>query len=66
MYTGTVLARAYAISQLPSFCEFTVVPYAFACVKGIVTRDEFFFKAYNDKKVLSVHALIKFLQFFVT
>jgi hypothetical protein len=44
-----------------------LVPYAFAsklacdctpCVKGIVSRNEYFLKAYNNKKVLSVHALI--------
>jgi hypothetical protein len=28
------------------------------CVKGIVSREEYFLKAYNNKQVLSVHALI--------
>jgi hypothetical protein len=37
-----------------------------ATVKGIVSRDEYFLKAYNNKKVLSVHALIQVFQFFVT
>ncbi len=28
------------------------------CIKEIVLRDEYFFKAYNNKKVLSVQTLI--------
>jgi hypothetical protein len=54
-----VLDKAYAISQLPSFCEFSTICICqqaclrlYSIVKGIVSRDEYFLKAYNNKKVL--------------
>jgi hypothetical protein len=43
-------------------CKYFVV-LVIAEVKRIVSRDEYFFKAYNNKQVLSVHALLVFQIF---
>jgi hypothetical protein len=35
-------------------------------IKRIVSRDKYFFKADNIKLILSIHALMSFLQFFAS
>jgi hypothetical protein len=45
------------------FGPIVISPVAETIVKGIVSRDEYFFKAYSNIKVLFVHAMIGFTIF---
>ncbi len=49
--TGQKIAQVHPKEELRG-------PKVFATVKGIVSRDEYFFKAYNNKKVLAVQCTV--------
>jgi hypothetical protein len=52
-----------ALANDSSNTRIRTVASASPAVKGTVSRDEYFLEAYNNNKLLSVHALIVFIIF---